>query len=117
MWTRRLALGSSILLAVLLLATSVEGGGLAQHGIVTCDTTAGGIQIVPANPTRVALFLFNNSGSTIYHGTGLPNALTTSNGITMLTATTFSLTERQYTGAYRCIAGGSVELRYLEILE
>lgn len=116
MTTRRLALGS-VLLALLLLAAPAEGGRLARHGIVTCDTTAGGVQIVAANPNRVNLVLSNGSGSTIHHGSGVPDALTTSNGIPLLTAGTFQFTDRQYTGAYKCISGGSLELRYLEILD
>lgn len=119
MATRRLALGGVALLVVLLvLAPSPgEGGGLARHGIVTCDTTVGGVQIVAANPNRVTLRLSNGSGSTIHHGSGVPSALTTGNGIPLLTATIFEFTLREYTGAYRCIAGSSLELRYLEVLD
>ncbi len=117
MRTRRLALIGSVLIALVLLATLVEGGGLARHGAVTCDTTAGGVQIVPENLTRVTLLVYNNGAATIYLGTGLPSALTTANGVPLIAGAAHDFKPQEYTGAYRCISAGSVELRYEEVLE
>ena len=113
------------LLAVGLLApSSAEAARLIRHGVIACDTTASGVQIVAANVNRSApLYIFNTDAATaVFTGSGNPDALTTANGVELRPQTGRYISDgasgQPYTGVYRCItAAGSINLRYEEVLD
>jgi hypothetical protein len=87
-----------------------------RTGAVTVDTTSGGVQILPSNPDRLGLKLWNTHASvvatvgmgvsTVAAGSGIPMAAATAAGLPL---------ELDGTDAVRGIAAsGSVVVAYAE---
>ena len=111
-----------IAVGFMLAPPNADAGRVVRHGTISCDTTASGVLIVAANENRSApLYIFNTAAGTVYTGSGLPSALTSSNGIPLLQNTGRYVSDgssKPYTGAYRCItASGSSDIRYEEVLD
>lgn len=108
-------IGSLAALAVLLAAGAAHAAASSgRHAAVTCDTTAGGVAVVPLNVSRRGLLLYNNGATTIFVGQGAPSALSTTNGMPIPVGA--SLTIIDYQGPLSCIvAAGSENLRVLEV--
>lgn len=111
---RRLIAAAAV--ATALLAIPVNGwpasGG--SHKAVTC--AVGVTAVVPDNPNRQTLVLFNNEvTNAITVGTGVPNALTAANGVSIQAKGALVLDG--YTGSMSCIRNvADGDLRVLEIV-
>lgn len=63
-------------------AATTVGPSFPRHERITCDTTAGGVEIKPAGAFQLVSYECKSAG-TVFVGstTGAGNALTTSNGV------------------------------------
>ena len=99
---------------IVCLAAVADAGNVGQHGTVTCLTTV--TTVVGEHRNRERLILTEAGAADIHIGTGAPSALTTSNGL-LIADGAAPLELVGFTGALSCISGGSVDLRYFEILK
>lgn len=88
--------------------TTAVGPSVPLHEQVTCDTTAGGVQIKPVGSYQLVSYECETAGDVfIGNVTGAGSALTTANGRAFTTGESFGANVSE---PERCISAGSVAL-------
>lgn len=88
--------------------TTTVGPAFPRHERITCDTTAGGVEIKPAGSYQLVSYECEAQGAVFIGSvTGAGSALTTSNGHEMAAGDRFGANVQT---PERCISAGSVAL-------